>query len=866
MRANRTSRPPSWPPSRRRRGVLLYISMALMSALAVLAYMLDFQARAANVNAIFVYHSEVITNLAEAAVEEVFHNFEDKLNDPDGNNELYDALRAPWDPADSAASIPIEAETMIEYAAAARALGEETYGIKPEHFVVTGQITDIDSFEVRGMNPPDRIEKSAKIEVAVTITLSKQTKTVVASRPVKVVRTTMPVLAESTFFLNNMAADNFAHWPSAMGYDPENVPEPQKSIVLDHGWAKYQKTNKKSDFLKALQDQIFPTGAVPPGRVFINKGIVPLTNGDRAAGALQKTFFSAESELLPVLPKIPLARLKEGLQEDHIQATERERAAQLAREREEGVEIERPVSAPPTESTSATDPSSSVPEEGDLIVRYLGHGMELVTEDMTGILGDKAGDGYRQYFDALVEGPWADDPPTKSGLDLFGRTVEKKKGEALKEERGGLLGLWDKVVDTVKSAASKLLSKLYAKYNIKLSPTLVYGNVLQSYFMVRDYAFGDWAEKIKRTFGDKQIPIPYFPEGHLDRFPEDTPLTEENLPDAWDDEFKERFMGLPDEIRRPGFIKTLDSWASGITDKIGPVLPDDLREKVESLPQGSIVAPYHQALRAFLQPPPDSGFDQWAEAYRQAASKVAAPGGGLFLTNEVDRDALAINGAYEKFFEGNLSQFNPFLFYVKATEYVSSLWDARMPRDAPDSARNVFLRKFRDEEDAGLLRLNGVIYITGTEELVLANFRYTGKAILITFGEVRFDGFFRKNNDDPDEPEKNDLLTIISLGGIKFNTTEPVHAQLYSYIYPYQVAPGETMNVFGGIGANDMPLRLMGDGANVNYDWTYHIPREEIDEGSADAIHYYHVSITDEISKFEYQITRELAPEIDPNG
>jgi hypothetical protein len=838
------------------------VALALVATLIILAFSVLYLGGFNEVNAIFVYHSEVITNLAEAAIEETFLNFEEKLNDTAGNNSLYDQLRAPWDVQAGTEHIEIDAETMIEYAAAARAMAQEFYGIPPEKFTIGGRVTRIEPFLIRGFNPPDPIEKTAALEVTVTISLGSLTKVVVASRPVKVVRTTIPVLAESTLFVNNLAAEYFAHWPSVMGYDPESFPEPSKTVTLDHGWAKYSKTNKKGEFLSLLQDQVLPQGAVPPGRVYIREGIVPLTNGDRAAGALQKTFYSAESELMPVIPPLPLAALQESLGEDYLETTKAKREAELARQREEGIELKGPgdttteEAAPgpegSTESSEATT-GTSMPEDGELILRYLGSGLELSEKDISKYLGGNKKDSFYTYFSALADGPWGSNPPSKSGLDLFGRTTEKEKGKAVEGE--GFFGkLWSKI----KEIGAKLMSKLYAKYDIRFSPTLVYGSVLQSYYMARDFAFTGWWEKVKKSFGDKQIPIPYFPEGHFDGLSDEEPLKIEQLPQAWEEDFKKSFMKLPEEIRRPSFLKTLEGWATGITKKIIPLMPPSLGEKLLTLPQGTIVAPYHTALRTYLQPPPESSLDAWIDQYRKAGAAIEkAPGRGLFFSNVIDRQVEGIRGPYEPFFESALSDFNPFLFYIKATDYISSLWDPRLPKGAPAEQKNVFLRKFRDSEDPGLLHLNGVIYITGTEDLILKNFRYTGKAILITFGRVIFDGFFVKKQDSASDSEKNDLLTIISLGGIKFATSEPVHAQLYSYIYPFEVAAGEKMTVFGGIGCNELPLRLMGDGATINFDWTYHLDRGEIEKASTDAMPYYYVSITDEINKFEYLIRRD---------
>ncbi len=861
-----------------RRGVLLWVSMALIATLVIMAAMMAWLGRFNEVNAIFVYHSEVVTSLAEAAIEETFFNISKKLNDPSGNNRLYDMLRKHWDPERDNAPIDLDADTVGEFSAAARTVAKELYGIEGEKFGIKARITRIEPFAIRGMNPHDPIEKDAAFEVAVSITMGDLTKIVVASKPLKVVRTTVPVLAESTLFVNNDARQNldnrknpltFAHWESAMGYDPKDFPKPSKTLTLDHGWAKFSRTNKKSDFIQKLEEEILPKGTVPPGRVYIREGIVPLTNGDRAAGALQKTFFSAESELLPVLPPIPLKSLKEGLREDYLESQDRAMREQLAREREGGTDLRGPGSGasgestgPSDGSTGPSDASTSVPEEGDLIIRYLGTGIELLEEDMKKYLNGADGDGYRTYFGALADGPWKENPPSKSGLDLFGRTTEKEAGKAVEAE-GFFARLWEKV----KEIGATLLSKLYAQYNIRLSPTLVYGSVLQNYYMARDYAFTGWWENVKRTFGDKQIPIPYFPKDHLDRLPQEEPMKKEDLPPAWDDKLKDRFMKLPADIRKPSFIKTLDSWATRMNTALAPGLSETMQEEVANLPQGAIISPYHVALRSFLQTDPESKIDKWVGEYLKAGgSTPGAPGGGMFLSNEVDRAQQGIQGAYEPFFEGPLADFNPFLFYTKATEYISSLWDPRLPENAPPDQKNVFLRRFRDKDDPGLLRMNGVVYITGTEDLTLKNFRYTGKCTIITFGRVIFQGFLVKKQDSADDPKKNDLLTIIALGGIVFDTSEPVHAQLYSYIYPFHVTPGKTMNVFGGVGCNDLLLDHLGDGGQVNFDWTYHVPAEELyNPNSLDAQDYYHVSLTDEIDKFEYLIKRD-APEIEPGG
>lgn len=868
----RFSRTAPGPRRTPRRGILLYVSLALVATMSVLATALMFGGRWSEVNSVFIYHSEVITSLAEAAIEEAFFNLEKKINDVEGNNQLYDQLRSHWDPTAESPMFPVPDEEVMQFTAGARNLAKELYGIEGDAFKVKARVTQVQPFNIRGMNPPDPIEKDGALEVAVSITMGDLTKVVVAARPLKVVRTTIPVLSETTLFVNNDAAapieprDNpllFAHWESAAGYDPSNYPEPSRTLSLDHGWAKYSRTNKKADFIQHLEATVLPEGAVPPGRVFIREGIVPLTNGDRAAGALQKTFYSAESELLPTLPPIPLKDLKENLREGYLEEQAR---AERARQTREGVTLRNPNDSqgPSTESTGPSDTSSSVPEDGDLIIRYLGSGRELMEDDLKDTLGGNDARGFKLYFGPLVEGPWQQNPPTRSGLDLFGRTTEKEeeKGNAVQDG-----GFFSRLIQGVRDIGRNLLSKLYAKYDIRISPTIVYGNVLQTYYMARDYAFTGWWEKVRRSFGDKQVPIPYFPKDFLDGKPDETPLGETDLPGNWDEELREKFLKLPEDVRKPSFLKTLDAWATRLNEALGPHMSPSMQEAIQKLPEGTIISPYYLAMMAFLQTDPDSGVDTFISRYRETSGQTQnSPGRGIFFSNVVDRDSDAIQGPYESFYEGPLQDFNPFLFYHKATNYISSLWDPRLPEDAPPEQKNVFLRKFRDKDDEGLLHLDGVIYITGTEDLILKNFRYTGKAILITFGKIVFDGFLVKKEDSADDPKKNDLLTIIALGGIVFNTDEPVHAQLYSYIFPPAVTAGNKMDVFGGLGCNDLLMDKLGDGGRINFDWTYHIPPGELaNQSSLDVLPYYHVALTEEIDKFEYLIEREVA-EIAPGG
>ena len=54
-------------PRSRRRGVLLYVALGLIGTLFIYASVLMYTGQWSEKNAIFVYHSEVITNLAESA-------------------------------------------------------------------------------------------------------------------------------------------------------------------------------------------------------------------------------------------------------------------------------------------------------------------------------------------------------------------------------------------------------------------------------------------------------------------------------------------------------------------------------------------------------------------------------------------------------------------------------------------------------------------------------------------------------------------------------------------------------------------------------------------------------------------------------
>ncbi len=829
------------------RGVILYYAMALLVVLSILAGMLIFLGGREVDQSIYVYQSEVITNLAEAAAEEVFYNIVQQLNIRAPGNRIYDQVRA-----SGAEVIVIDSEYLKQISANARRTAMEDFGIEEDKFVVEGRITDIEPFDIPGFTKfKDPIEKNGKLQIDISIEFTQDgkaslKKTVVVSRPFKVVRTSIPVLSECTLFVNNQAVDYFANTESIFGYQAGDVPNPQKSLVLDHGWAGTgQQTFKKSEFTSYFETDVVAKGAVPPGRVFINKGIVPLTNGDRSSGALQKTFHSAESEFLPQQVQIPLKALKEVLEKKFSEASVAAANAEAERRQSEDALLET-TSAPETDGVT----SSAIPGKGDIVFRYVGHGRELYqTEDqLKEQLDGKKVASYSSYFGAYAEGAWKTGSggpsgtsqgapnPALSGLDLFGNVVEKEKGKAVEGE-----GFFGKLWAGIKKITSSLLSKLYSNYRIRISPTLVYGDVVSSYFMVRDYMETGWWDKMKNTFSlnPNQYQLPYFPPGFLSGLDPEKPLSKESeLPDAWPKKVKERWLKLPEGLRKPQFYITMSATVEARpTYGLGP-------EYLNQIPEGANFTPYNLSLLEFLIPEAESPLRSHMDLF---SSK-----GYFFFRNVLDKKFAPQTSPFKEY-DSPLTDFNPFLFFVKATDYIASLYDPRNPKV------NQFYRKYYLPEEK-VFDLNGVIYITGTEPLVFANNKYKGKAIIITFGPVVFKGFMVKHedNDKPKDPDKNALLTIVALGGIQVETSERIDAQLYSYIYPLQVKAGNKLNLYGSLGCNFLDMSMIPDGGRIVFDYSYHIdhtaPQLKRDP------HYY-VSVTNEIKSYDYSIKRVYAVE-----
>lgn len=822
----------------RRHGIVLYYAMALLAALSVMAAMLIFLGQREMVQSIYVYHSEVITTLAEAAAEEIFFNIVQQLNLRTSGNRIYDQVRQ-----SGAAEIEIDKEYLKKISVNARKVAVEDFAIPEDKFEVIGRIVDIQPFDIPGFaNPPDAVEKNGRIKIEITIEYQPEShpalrKTISVSRPFKVVRTTIPVLSECTLFVNNLSADYFGSQESVLGYQYKDFPNPLKSLVLDNGWAGTgQKTFKKTEFTSYMENEVVRNGKVPPGRVFINKGIVPLSNGDRSSGALQKTFHSAESEFLPQQVQIPLKALKEVLEKKFSEA-----AVQSAQaEAEAAASSTTGTTLPPLDSAPATGGVSAgaIPGKGDIIFRYVGHGRELFdTEDaLKEALGGRKVASYNTYFSALADKEWKEGrrpSPSLSGLALFGNVVEKEKGKAVEGE-----GFWGKLWSGIKKITADLMEKLYSNYRIRISPTLVYGDVVQSYFMVRDYLETGWMDKIKNTLtlNPNQFPLPYFPTDFLDGKDPQTAITkEEDLPAAWTADVKKKWLKLPEELRKPQFYITLNATVlAQQTYGLGP-------EYLGQIPQAAIFAPYNLALLEFLIPEKESPIRAYLDAFSSR--------GFFFLKNELDKQFTPQSSPFKEY-DKPLTDFNPFLFYVKATDYISSLYDPRNPKV------NQFYRKYYNEKEK-VFDLHGVVYITGTEDLVFANNKYRGKAIIITFGRVVFKGFMVKHEDydKPDTPEKNALLTIVALGGIEVQTSERIDAELYSYIYPLTVATGNKLNLFGSLGCNFLDMSKIPEGGRIVFDYSYHLDSKM---QQLDRDHFYYVSITNEIKQYEYSIKRDF--------
>src|SRR5262249_25813468 len=144
---------------------------------------------------------------------------------------------------------------------------------KDRDIQISGRIANIEAFDVKGFTDAsvrDPIEKNGTLELECYLRWNDYDKNVMISRPFKVVKVVMPVLSECTLFVNNGEPTYFGAWPSVYGYNPDKFPDSQVGLVLDNGWHGYAKRNRKSDFIKHLEDDVMQRARVPPGRIFIN--------------------------------------------------------------------------------------------------------------------------------------------------------------------------------------------------------------------------------------------------------------------------------------------------------------------------------------------------------------------------------------------------------------------------------------------------------------------------------------------------------------------------------------------------------------------------------------------------------------------
>ncbi|MBI3893178.1 MAG: hypothetical protein HY303_16790, partial [Candidatus Wallbacteria bacterium] len=111
-------------PQRDRRGIILYYAMGLLVVLGILAGMLYVLGVREVDQSIYVYHSEVITHLAEAATEEIFLNVVQQLNVRSAGNRIYDQVRQ-----SSAAAIEIDKDYLKKISINSRKAALEDYGI-----------------------------------------------------------------------------------------------------------------------------------------------------------------------------------------------------------------------------------------------------------------------------------------------------------------------------------------------------------------------------------------------------------------------------------------------------------------------------------------------------------------------------------------------------------------------------------------------------------------------------------------------------------------------------------------------------------------------------------------------------------------
>ena len=293
----------------KRRGSIFYVVMIVLSVLAGIAgTLIDMSIDEGHATQL-AYRSEIALSIGESFVDEFFHNVDKTMNSggsgPIGG--IYDKLR---EESSIGTEIELESKDYIsKYLVPNSKQLCESFQNKCSA-VVIAKIKDIKPLNInpraRDTQIPkpgikvDKVEKDAVLEVLVEVIYEGYTKKLAVTRSLKVVNTTIAPLSVFTLFVNDPGFPLQSYWSSKLGMDYSDDRKEQKSVVLDHSWDYvFNKSDYDKEELTAGFDTTIMQGEVPPGRVFMNSSIVPLTNGNRESGMLQNAFFSAESELLP---------------------------------------------------------------------------------------------------------------------------------------------------------------------------------------------------------------------------------------------------------------------------------------------------------------------------------------------------------------------------------------------------------------------------------------------------------------------------------------------------------------------------------------------------------------------------------------
>jgi hypothetical protein len=889
-------------------GSIFYLVCIIITVLAAVAGLVMDRSREEAFSTQMVYRSEVAVNISEAIIDEFFYNVEKIMNNPEKGKlfgGIYESLRAKTvageiiriDEKEIPTHLAPQSLTLCKKMNEGRKVPvceawvhAAIRDISPINVNPTFKDSNGKTVESPGIIP-DPYEKNATLEVRVEVNYEGYSKKLAVTKGVKVVNCTVQPLAPFTMFINQGGFPYYAKWASkyGMAYHNESKPEKEaKTIMCDHGWgdALGKGQVSRDELLQAFEEEFMP-GNINVGRVFLNTGVVPVTNGNLEAGMLQKAFFSAESELLPPFSIVDVEDKNTFLQKVGHKMSSEEK----------------------------TILKEKLPDSGKLYTRYIGHGAEVRNKKVT--VNTKERVGFSSYFES-VKGEWGNGTdyknPSISGLDLFGR-VEFKPG-VLDKEKDQKTGIFGQILNLAKEVTRSVINAFVDdNYNLRVSPTLVYGKAFMSYFQVMDYKYtragklkdlwkkkkeqeredkGFWStlwgdikdltDKMLRSvvvgvMGPGQCPLPIMPADFLQKMSSsqiDKALEKTDLQNlGWSEEAIDSFLDLPEGLRTPRFYQFIEKMREAQLEFFGT----NMRRKI---PAGAVVAPYNNAIMNYLKPPTQGEAGKLVKFVSDEQKSVAAiahaagAGSGFFMDNTVCQELSNKWGVeYKSPFEGildsrfPLANFNPFLYYRKATDYVSSIYDFRSAKEKSPKA-NSLRKKYYDEKEK-VLDLNGIIYITGTADpLKFSDFlpegadkngvvEYKGKAIIITFGEIVFDCSVRKKGYQKDEykalyGKEAPLLTVVALGGVSFKTPQVVQATIYSFMYPPR--SNYEFKLHGTFGASELDLSYLPMGGVVKYDPSY---AYWFGGTGSHNEHYYWASISDELKKYSWKMGWEDA-------